>query len=182
VPSLYNAVPNPTFTNFVENMPLSGLPPVVDTVPGADTIQRQLDRSVWAQAAADPAAYARHLRAEPLANVDPKAVIVQFAKGDMTVPNPTTTALIEAGGLADRTLWFRNDLAFAGVPGYTVRNPHTFLTNLAGVPGQFAIGAQQQIVAFLGTNGLLTLDPDGAGPLFEVPIAGPLPEALNFLP
>jgi hypothetical protein len=182
VPSLYNAVPNPTFTNFVENMPLSGLPPLVDTVPGADAIQRQLDWNVWAQAAADPAAYARHLRAEPLANVDAKAVIVQFAKGDMTVPNPTTTAIVEAGGLADRTLWFRNDLAFAGVPGYTVRNPHTFLTNLAGVPGQFAIGAQQQIAAFLATNGFITLDPDGAGPLFEVPIAGPLPEALSFLP
>ena len=182
VPSLYNAVPNASFTNFVENMPLSGLPPLVDTVPGADAIQRQLDWNIWAQAAADPAAYARHLRAEPLANVDPKAVIVQFAKGDMTVPNPTTTALIEAGGLADRATYFRNDLAFAGVPGYTVRNPHTFLTNLAGVPGQFAIAAQQQIVAFLATNGGLTLDPDGAGPLFEVPIAGPLPEGLNFIP
>jgi hypothetical protein len=181
-PSLYNVVPNPTFTNFVENMPLGGLPPVVDTVPGADAIQRQLDRSVWAQAAADPAAFARHLRADPLANVDPKAVIVQFAKGDMTVPNPTTTAILEAGGLADRTLWFRNDLAFAGVPGYTVRNPHTFLTNLVGLPAQFAVGAQQQVVAFLGTNGLFMLDPDGAGPLFEVPIAGPLPQGLNFLP
>jgi Bacterial Ig-like domain len=182
VPSLYNAVPNPTFTNFVENMPLSGLPPVVDAVPGAGAIQRQLDRNIWAQAAADPVAYARHVRADPLQNVDPKAVIVQFAKGDQTVPNPTASALIRAGQLEDRATYFRNDLAFATVPGYAVRNPHTFLTNLAGVPGQFAIGAQQQIVAFLGTNGLLTLDPDGAGPLFETPIAGPLPEGLNFLP
>jgi Bacterial Ig-like domain len=181
-PSLYNAVPNPTFTNFVESMPLSGLPPLVDAVPGADAIQRQLDWNVWAQAAADPVAYARHLRADPLANVDPKRVIVQFAKGDQTVPNPTATALIKAGALADRTLYFRNDLAFASVPGYTVRNPHTFLTNLAGVPGQFAISAQQQIVTFFGTNGLLTVDPDAAGPFFEAPIAGPLPEGLNFLP
>ncbi|MGH2932002.1 MAG: alpha/beta hydrolase family protein, partial [Gaiellaceae bacterium] len=31
VPSLYNAVPNPTFTSFVENKPLRNLPPVVDT-------------------------------------------------------------------------------------------------------------------------------------------------------
>jgi hypothetical protein len=26
------------------------------------------------------------------------------------------------------------------------------------------------------------IDPDGAGPLFEVPITGPLPETLNFIP
>ena len=163
-------------------MPLSGLPPLVDTVPGADAIQRQLDRSIWAQAAADPAAFARHLRADPLANVDPKAIIVQFAKGDRTVPNPTSSALIRAGELEDRATWFRNDIAFATVPGYTVTNPHTFLTSLGGAPAPFALGAQQQIATFFATAGATTLDPDGAGPLFEVPIAGPLPEGLNFLP
>ena len=44
VPSLYNAVPNATFTNFNENLPLSGQPIVVDTVPGADAIQNVLDQ------------------------------------------------------------------------------------------------------------------------------------------
>ena len=54
VPSLYNAVPNATFTNFNEDMPLSGLPPVIDTVPGADAIQNTLDQQIWAQTPADP--------------------------------------------------------------------------------------------------------------------------------
>ena len=33
---------------------------------------------------------------------------------------------------------------------------------------------------FLASDGTTTVDPDGSGPLFEVPIAGPLPEELNF--
>ncbi len=109
-------------------------------------------------------------------------MIVQFAKGDETVPNPTASALIRAGGLEDRATYFRNDLAFATVPGYTVKNPHTFLSNIGGASGPLAFAAQQQIATFLASGGAVTIDPDGAGPLFETPIAGPLPETLNFLP
>jgi hypothetical protein len=182
VPSLYNAVPNATFTNFNEDMPLSGLPPVVDTVPGADAIQNTLDQQIWAQTPADPVAWAPFIRAQPLSGNDPKGVIVQFAKGDETVPNPTASALIRAGGLEDRATYFRNDLAFASVPGYTVKNPHTFLSNIGGASGPLAFAAQQQIATFLASGGAVTIDPDGTGPLFETPIAGPLPETLNFLP
>jgi hypothetical protein len=92
-PSLYNAVPDPSLQNFVENVPLRDQPPLVDTVPGASAIQESLDRSEWAQQAANPVAYAPHLRADPLDGVPAKAVIVQFAKGDRTVPNPTTSAI-----------------------------------------------------------------------------------------
>ena len=182
VPSLYNAVPNATFTNFNEDMPLSGQPPLVDTVPGADAIQNTLDQQIWAQAPADPVAWASSIRAQPLTGNAPKAVIVQFAKGDETVPNPTASALIRAGGLEDRATYFRNDLAFATVPGYTVTNPHTFLSNIGGASGPLAFAAQQQIATFLASGGAVTIDPDGPGPYFETPIAGPLPEALNFLP
>jgi hypothetical protein len=182
VPSLYNAVPNATFTNFNEDMPLSGQPPLVDTVPGADAIQNTLDQQIWAQAPADPVAWASSIRAQPLAGNAPKSVIVQFAKGDETVPNPTASALIRAGGLEDRATYFRNDLAFATVPGYTVTNPHTFLSNISGASGPLAFAAQQQIATFLASGGAVTTDPDGPGPLFETPIAGPLPETLNFLP
>ena len=182
VPSLYNAVPNATFTNFNEDMPLSGQPPLVDTVPGADAIQNTLDQQIWAQAPADPVAWAPTIRKQPLWGNDPKAVIVQFAKGDETVPNPTASALIRAGGLEDRATYFRNDLAFATVPGYTVTNPHTFLSNIGGASGPLAFAAQQQIATFLAGGGAVTIDPDGAGPYFETPIAGPLPETLNFLP
>jgi hypothetical protein len=45
-----------------------------------------------------------------------------------------------------------------------------------------AVGAQSQIAAFFASNGALVIDPDGAAPLFEVPIQGELPEGLNFIP
>jgi hypothetical protein len=35
---------------------------------------------------------------------------------------------------------------------------------------------------FFASGGALTIDPDGPGPLFEVPIAGALPEDLGFIP
>jgi hypothetical protein len=183
LPSLYNAIPNASFTSFIENMPLSGLAPLVDLVPGADAIQNYVDQQIWAQTPADPVAYASHVRAQPLSGVSPKAIIVQFAKGDQTVPNPTASALIRAGGLEDRATYFRNDLAFALVPGYTVKNPHTFLSNVSNAAqAPLAVAAQQQIGIFLASGGTTTIDPDGAGPFFETPIAGPLPEGLNFIP
>jgi len=181
-PPLYNAVPDPLLQNFVENMPLRDEPIRVDTVPGASAIQEFIDRSEWAQNAANPVAYAPHLRSRPLEGVGEKAVIVQFAKGDRTVPNPTTSAIIRAGRLVDRTTYFRNDLALAGVPGYTTTNPHTFLTNLAGAGAPIAVGAQVQMATFFASGGATTIDPDGDGMLFETPIAGPLPETLNFAP
>ena len=110
-------------------------------------------------------------------------MIIQFAKGDQTVPNPTATALIRAGGLAGRATYFRNDIARAANSSFP-KNPHTFLTNLAlgGGPAAAALGAQGQIASFFSSNGAVTVDPDGPGPLFETPIAGPLPEQLNFIP
>jgi hypothetical protein len=78
---------------------------------------------------------------------------------------------------------FRNDLAFALGVGFP-KNPHTFLTNLAAPPAvaAVAVGAQTQIAVFFASNGALTIDPDGPGPLFETPIVGPLPEDLAFIP
>jgi hypothetical protein len=43
-------------------------------------------------------------------------------------------------------------------------------------------GARQQIAEFFASDGETIIDPDGAGPLFEVPIVGSLPEELNFIP
>jgi hypothetical protein len=182
LPSLIN-VADPSGIAFDENIPLRDLPPVVNHVAGALAIQQVLDRDEWAQQAANPVAYAEYIRKHPLAGNAAKPVIVQFAKGDMTVPNPTASALVRAGDLADRTSYFRNDLAFAATGGAIPKNPHTFLTNIANpAAAPFAIGAQTQIALFFATDGALTIDPDGAAPFFEVPIAGPLPERLNFLP
>jgi hypothetical protein len=173
VPPLYNAPPNPTLTSFVENKPLRNLPTVVDTVPGASAIQQLLDRTEWAQQAANPAAYA------PLVK---RPAILQFARGDMTVPNPTTSAIIRAGGLASQTTLYRNDLAFQANPAVP-RNPHSFLTSITNPAiAQFALAAQAQIATFFASDGDTVIDPDGAGPIFETPMVGPPPEDLAFLP
>jgi hypothetical protein len=183
VPSLLNDGPiAPSLFGFNENIPLRNEPPVINTIPGATAIQEVIENTEWVSQSGNPVAYAPHIRQSPLDGMEAKSVIVQFAKGDQTVPNPTATALIQAGDLTDRTTYFRNDLAFAANPA-TPKNPHAFLTNI-NVPSvaAFALGAQQQIGIFFTTDGAVVIDPDGPGPFFEVPIAGPLPETLNFIP
>jgi hypothetical protein len=173
VPSLLNGpFPiAPPLLGFNENIPLRNLPPVVAT-PDQVAIQQVIEDNEWAQQAANPAAYAPHLT---------QPVIMQFARGDETVPNPTTSAILRAGNLALRATLFRNDLAFATVPGYTVKNPHTFLTNVSGAGAPFAFAAQQQIATFLASDGTVTIDPDGSGPYFETPTSM-VPEDLAYLP
>jgi hypothetical protein len=171
IPSLYNAVPNATFTSFIENIPLRNLPLLVDTVPGASAIQALIDNTEWAQQAANPAAYAPFIT---------RPVIIQFARGDKTVPNPTTTAILRAGHLASRATLFRNDLAFAANATVS-KNPHTFLTNVLGAGAPYALAAQQQIATFFASDGATTIDPDGPGLFFETPTSL-LPEDLAFIP
>jgi hypothetical protein len=181
IPVLLNAGP-PLFFN--DNSPLRNLPPVINNVPGAIAIQTVEDTSRWLGQAGDPVAWAPFIRKNPLPGDLAKSVIVQFARGDMTVPNPTATALIRSGDLTDRATFYRNDIAFP--LGLGLHNPHTFLTSL---PKPIAIEPQIQIGVFFATDGALTIDPDSVGllppsvpPLFETPIAGPLPEDLGFLP
>jgi hypothetical protein len=161
----------PPLLGFDENLPLRNLPPVVAT-PDQVAIQQVIEDNEWAQQAANPAAYAPFVE---------QPVIIQFGRGDETVPNPTTSAILRAGHLASRATLFRNDLAFATVPGYTVKNPHTFLTNITGAPAPFAFAAQQQIATFLASDGTTTIDPDGSGPYFETPTSM-VPEDLAYLP
>ncbi len=182
-PSLVN-LPGPFA--FAENMPLRDLPPLVDTVPGASAIQRSLEWSEWVTQAGNPVAYAPHLRASPLDGVPAKSIILQYARGDQTVPNPTTSAIIRAGGLQDRTTAFRNDLAFAADPTFP-KNPHTFLTRVPGLApspavAAVALAAQDQIAQFFASGGSVVVDPDGAGPLFETPLSVPPWEDLAYIP
>lgn len=184
VPPLLNVPPSATLPvplNFFENMPLRDLPPVVNNVPGAMEIAQAIDRLEWVQQAGNPVSYASLIRQQPLPGHAAKPVILQMAKGDQTVPNPTSTAIVRAGGLQAHTTYFRNDLAVAANPALP-KNPHTFLTGLGGAGTPVAVMAQTQIAEFFRSGGSLVIDPDGAGPLFEVPLVPPLPEGLNFLP
>ncbi len=172
MPPLYNAVPNPTFTNFNENIPLRNEPIRIDTVPGASAIQVVIDDNEWAQQSGNPAAYAPHVTAP---------IIIQFARGDQTVPNPTASAIIRAGDLQSRTTLYRHDLAFAANPTLA-KNPHAFLTGIANTFAPFAVAAQTQLATFLASDGTTTIDPDGAaGPFFETPTSI-VPEDLAYIP
>ena len=179
-PQLLNAGP-PIFFN--DNSPLRNRPTVINNVPLATAIQTVEDTSRWLGQSGDPVAWAPFIRKSPLPGAHAKGVIVQFARGDETVPNPTATALIRSGDLADHATFFRNDLAFAAGVGFS-KNPHTFLTNIGGSPqvAAAAVGAQIQIAVFFATDGALIIDPDGPGALFQVPISGALPEDLGFIP
>jgi dienelactone hydrolase len=186
---LLNAPPiAPPLFGFNENIPLRNLPPIVNDVPGASRLAEAIDNLEWVAVAGDPLGYARHVRAEPLAGNSPKPLIFQFARGDMTVPNPTSSALVRAGEFQDRVTFFRNDIFVqqqqqAGASVQTLnalRNPHGFLGSIVGLRAQTTIAAQMQIAMFFASNGALTIDPDGPGPLFETPVA--LPEDLGFLP
>jgi hypothetical protein len=183
---------------FNENLPLrNGIPltvrledgtsheirsPVINLVPGAMALQEVLDNQEWVSLSGDPLGYVSHLRKDPLPGVPAKSVVFQFAKGDQTVPNPTNTALLRAGDLADRATLYRNDLAFAedaGVP----KNPHPFMTNIFNpdpLVVEIALGAQDQIGTFFASDGQVIIHPEPAR-FFEVPIKGPLPEDLKWI-
>ena len=167
---------------FDENLPLRDLPPLVDPVPGALPIQQVIEHTEWVSQSANAVRLCAPSEAVAAAGVPKKSILFQFAKGDQTVPNPTASAVLRAGRFADRATYFRNDLAFAADPTVP-KNPHSFLTRIT-VPSvaAVAVGAQRQIATFLASDGVTVVDPDGAGPLLEVPIAGPLPEDLAFIP
>jgi hypothetical protein len=156
--------------------------PVTNTAPGADEIQAAFEIADWTRQSGNPPAYAVHLRKAPLRGMSPKAVIYQFAKGDMQTTNPALTAVLRAGDLADRAVHYRNDLAFAVDPALP-RNPHNFplpIANPNPLIAAVARGAQQQAAVFFASHGTDVIHPEPAW-LFEVPLVGPLPEGTNFI-
>jgi hypothetical protein len=169
--------------HFNENMPLRDQPPVINTVAGAAELQEWFDRAVWAAQAANPAAYAPHLRRVPFPGVSARPILFQFARGDQQAPNPNNTAILRAGDLADRAMLFRNDLLFAENPAVQ-KNPHGFMLGIGNpVPLRVAIArdVQRQIALFFVTDGATVIYPEPRR-LFEWPISPPLPEGLNYIP
>jgi hypothetical protein len=166
---------------FNENLPLRNQPPLSNTVAGAMDIQEVLDRMKWVTQSASSLAYAPYLRRSPLAGAPAKSVLIQFSVGDMRATNPSTTALLRAGDLADRTTYYRNDLAFAENPAVP-KDPHLLIRNVT-LPSVAATAraVQEQIAMFLASDGATMAQPEPSR-YFEVPIAGPLPEGLNFIP
>src|SRR5262249_8698578 len=147
-------------------------PPLVNNVLGAIAIQDEVERIEWAIQSGDPVAYAPHLRKAPLAGVPARSVLFTFGQGDPVLVNTTTVNILRAGDLADRTIYFRALDAYA--PNQPSANQiHEFLVNIQ--ISAFALAGQEAVAIFLGSDGELTIDPDGNGPLFETPIVEPLP-------
>jgi hypothetical protein len=157
--------------------------PVVNTVAGAMEIQAVAENLEWVSQAGSPLAYAPHLRKAPLDGMAPKTVLFQIAKGDQGATNPTTTAILRAGDLADWTLYYRHDLARAENSALPP-NPHGFAVSVASTqPALYrsiALGAQDQAGQFFFSDGGPVTVPEPSR-FFEFPILLPLPEDLNFI-
>ena len=170
--------------HFNENKPLRNLPAVTNTIPGAMEIQAALEMAEWGQQSGrTPIVWAPYLRERPLPGLNPKLLIIQFGKGDQEAINPGTTALLRAGNLADRATHYRHDLAFAEDPTLP-KNPHSVLnqpTSPNALFSSIARGLQDQIGIFFASGGAVVFRPE-PGRFFEVPVAGALPEDLNYIP
>lgn len=166
---------------FNENIPLRNGSITMDHVDGAMDIQKYFDEIAWVSASGDGGSYAPHIRKDPLPGMSPKAILINFGKGDESAPNPRTTQLLRAGGYADVATFYRNDLAYA--EDTTVfKNPHTYLQRwmLGGLSGPIGRGGQEQVATFLASHGKTIVHPEPAR-FFEVPIALPLPERFSYL-
>ena len=157
--------------------------PVINSVAGAMEIQAVAEHLEWVSQVGSPLAYAPHLRKAPLTGMTAKSVLFQIAKGDQGASNPSTTAILRAGDLADSTLYYRHDLARAEDPGVPA-NPHTFVTSVTSSNPTYraiSLGAQAQAGQFLFSNGGPVSVPQPIR-FFEFPIVLPLPEGLNYTP
>lgn len=141
---------------FTESLPLRDDPPVLAPAPGALAIQAYLADSSWLARAGGPETFAPLLRAD--------RTLFQVARGDQTVPNPTSFTLIDAGGLFARTALYRNDLS-----ARAASNPHGFLLDPSFA--QAFLPGQVQASTFLRSG--QTVDPDGPGPVWETPVRDP---------
>ncbi len=159
-PTLLNG--GPGLNGFTESMPLRLDPIVTNPYPGATTIQRYFNDSNWQERAGDPVAFAPLFRLRPPAGAPIKHVIWQSAFGDHTVPNPTAGEMYRAGHLFDLVSYYRNDKTPTASS-----DPHGFLLD----PRLFGRNqGQAQVLEFISSGGTTVIDPDGPGPIWEVPV------------
>lgn len=189
-PSLLN-----TGNAYDEDNVLPGQPVKTVAVTGAVAIQNALENLEWLSMSGDPLAFAPHLKVSPLPRRTSRPALVQFAKADRTMPNPTSTALVRAGGWQSSTWWYRHDLALAKAPDLPL-DPHPFLVLFVSLDGSgtvqlpglaglaISLDAQGQLAGFFGTDGASIPDPNVLVNLalgiavFEKPAT--LPQTLGF--
>ena len=180
--------------DYREDYVLPDQPVKVVNTAGAIAIQNVFENLEWLGMQGDPAAFAPHLKVSPLPGTAPRPVLMQFARGDETVPNPANSVLIRAAGMEQSTWVYRHDLARAKSPDLP-ENPHPFLVLFLGLDGgtvqlpslaglAISLDAQQQVAGFLMSDGIAIPNPNVLAPLllgfpvFEIPAA--LPQDLGF--
>src|SRR5262249_13316220 len=107
-----------------------------------------IENTEWVAQSGSPVAYAPHLRKDPLPGVPAKSIIFQFAKGDPAVPNPTTTAILRAGDLADRATFYRHDVAYADNRNLG-NNPHLWPVSMTRIAKPSPWLRRSRLPAFL---------------------------------
>lgn len=200
-PELLNVPPAPPeayfHDSFNDNYVFRDQPPTINNVPEAPAIQAAFETADWVGMTGDPLAYAQHLALAPLMGVPPKQTLFQFGIGDLEVPNPTESAVVEAAGADSSTWLFRFDLASEMQPGLLgVMQPgvpfpilpHRILSNptIFGVAAELSISLAEQMQAASFFEGMTKVNPDQyLTPPF--PQSGlfqgspTLPETLGFL-
>lgn len=160
-PNLRNG--GPGMNGFTESQPDPTDDPITKPYKNSFQIRQFLAVGNWLERAGSPETFAPYIRLHP--RNGEKTVEFLNAFGDNTVPNIATGNIIRAGDLFDRLTYYRNDMTPT-----SDSDPHGFLADptLSG-----RTGAQAQLVAFLQSYGANVIDPDGSGPVFEVPIVDP---------
>jgi hypothetical protein len=187
---------------FNDNYVFRDSPVVVNEVPGALAIQAAFESAEWLNMVGDPLSFAPHLKNDPLAGVPSKQTLFLFGYGDLEVPNPMNSRVIQAAGATFASWYFRFDRAVTSHPellGVTYEGvgfpilPHRILSNPTifdpGLEAEtsIALAEQQQVASYFATDGKSNPDPNqflDGGPysgvrLFEIPWQ--LPTRLNFL-
>jgi hypothetical protein len=180
----------PPGTAFIDNFPFPDQPVSIN-VPGASQTQYYLELIEWLDNQGDPITFAPHLARSTLPGVAAKSILFQMARADRTVPNPTSSALISAAGMASSTWMYRHDLALAAFPGMLPLDPHPYLALFLGTSGGavtlpsvpallIGLATQNQVAGFLSSDGALIPDMNQIfpGPYFEIPAM--LPNDLGF--
>jgi hypothetical protein len=129
---------------YDENYVLRNRPAKVNDMAGAIAIQNLFESVEWLHIAGDPLAYAGRLQAP---------VLWQFARGDRTVPNPQTSALIRAAGNLANAQLYRHDLAQAASRDLA-DDPHAYLVDIRSAASlSVALAVQSQITGFFASGG-----------------------------
>ena len=162
---------------FNENLPLRNQAPVVNAIPGAMAIQRFVDRSEWISQVGNPMAWAPRLRRNPVPGIPVRPCFVQFVATDT---NPTTTTILRAGELQDRTSYFDYGRWWR-VNSDAPKDGHAYLLRVEPPLVPVILSAQAQIADFFASDGKVLAMPEQLREYWQVPIRGQLPEELHYI-